>query len=123
MTPTEALAELQSALAPVVDLSLEHKPLAVHIPRLAEAFEALRASIAEAEGGSLGNLARSLLESGPGARGGRSRSAATLAALADAEAGMPVAAAARKHGVQASTLFRARAQDREALREALAARE
>lgn len=42
-------------------------------------------------------------------------SAATLAALADVDAGAQVAPSARKHGIQPSTLFRALKRRREAV--------
>jgi len=104
MHPT--LAELGAALAPIVDLSLTNRDLAAHIPRLAEAVKALRSALPDPPGGSLENLARSHFSGR-----GRARSAATVAALLDVDAGLSVSAAARKHGVTPSTLFRARAQD------------
>lgn len=65
-------------------------------------------------------FARALLAAAAPSPRGQRESPATLAAIADVEAGAQVAPSARKHGIQPSTLFRALARRRRATQAAAA---
>jgi hypothetical protein len=89
MTPEE----LKRAVQPLIEACREFRQLSAHV---ATAEDAMR-------------------KFGEAVDRPKQREAnATLAALAEVDRGAPVAPTARKHGIQPSTLFRARKRRREA---------
>jgi hypothetical protein len=91
-TPTDIQA-LRTALQPLIEACREFRHLSAHIATAEDAMRKFGEAIDRPK---------------------QREADATLAALAEVERGAPVAPTARKHGIQPSTLFRARKRRRDA---------